>query len=39
MDARYRFIKSQYWWIDDADIVHVRPWGVKERTLDSDLRW
>ena len=39
IDARYRFIKSQYWRIDDADVVNVRPWRVKERTLGSDLRW
>jgi hypothetical protein len=39
VDARYRFIKSQYWRIDDADVVTVGPWRVKERTLGSDLRW
>ena len=25
IDALYRFIKSQYWRIDDADVVNVRP--------------
>ena len=25
MDARYCFIKSQYWRIDDADVANVRP--------------
>ena len=39
IDARYRFTKSQYWRIDDADVVTVGPWRVKERTLGSDLRW
>ena len=39
MDARYRSTKAKYWRIDDADVVNVRPCGVKERTLGSDLRW
>ena len=39
MDARYRSTKAKYWRIDDADVVTVGPWRVKERTLGSDLRW
>ena len=30
MDARYRSTKAKYWRIDDADVVTVGSWRVKE---------